>query len=308
MPIHILLAPVGAAKELFRNGLRLIGVVKAATRGYPKPFFTSVELQNRRDFVALRSNATENNPELGAMVWIDKVRQYFISIAGSFVWGIPYQQCRWRQVNQEPNAAPQQVMFTIRQPKIAEMYYTTCGAIDRHNRLRQDDLRIEKKIETKDWSWRVNLSIFSMIVVLVFNAMRNTPTVELDQKEFYSVLSEELIDNSYGSRGCPSSQPQSLPTNAASFVQDACIRALESGGPHAGLLTHLTPVKQLKSNKGERTSFRYQGRCKECQKKTTWQCSDCGDGGKTVYLCATKNGQRCFLDHLARNHMHLSEL
>ena len=303
-------ASVGAAKELFRNGLRFIGVVKTATRGYPKSFLTSVELQNRGDFVALRSNATENSPELGAMVWMDRERRYFISTAGSFEWGTPYQRCRWRQVDPAPNAAPQQVMFTIPQPKIAEMYYTTCGAIDRHNRLRQDDLRIEKKIETKDWSRRVNLSIFSMIVVdtwLVFNAMRNTPTVQLNQKEFYSVLSEELIDNSYGSRGCPSSQPRSSP-NAASFVQDACMRALESGGPRAGVLTHLTPVKRLKNSKGERTSFRYQGRCKECQKKTTWQCSDCGDGGKTVYLCATKNGKRCFLDHLARNHMHLSEL
>ncbi len=158
----------------------------------------------------------------------------------------------------------------------------------------------------------MNLSIFTMIVVdtwLVFQAMRNTPTVELNQKEFYSVLAEELIDNSYGSRGSPSSQPQSSPTDAASFVQDACIRALESGGPRAGVLTHLTPVKQLKnSNKSERTSFRYQGRCKECQRKTIWQCSDCGDGGKTVYLCATKNGQRCFLDYLAPNHMHLGEL
>ena len=155
---------------------------------------------------------------------------------------------------------------------------------------------------------RIGLGVWTCHFFMIVVDTWNTPTVELNQKEFYSVLSEELIDNSYGSRGCPSSQPQSSPTNAASFVQDACIRALESGGPHAGLLTHLTPVKQLKSNKGERTSFRYQGRCKECQKKTTWQCSDCGDGGKTVYLCATKNGQRCFLDHLARNHMHLSEL
>jgi hypothetical protein len=153
-------ASVGASKELFRNGLRFIGPVKTATRGYPKLFLTSVELPNRGDFVALRSNATENSPELGALVWMDRERRYFISTTGSFEWGTPYQQCRWRQVNQEPNAAPQQVMFTITQPKIAEMYYATCGAIDRHNRLCQDDLRIEKKIETKDWSRRVNLSIF----------------------------------------------------------------------------------------------------------------------------------------------------
>ncbi len=152
---------------------------------------------------------------------------------------------------------------------------------------------------------------FSMMVVdtwLVFNAMRNTPTVELNQKEFYSVLSEELVDDSYGSRGCPSSQPRSSPTNAASFVQDACMRELESGGPRASVLTYLTPVKQLKNSKGERTRLRYQGRCKEYQKKTTWQCSDCGDGGNIVYLCATKNGQQCFFDHLTCNRMRLSEL
>ena len=118
-------ASVGAAKELFRNGLRFIGVVKTATRGYPKPSLTSVELQNRGDFVALWSNATENSSEHGAMLWMDKERRYFISTAGSFEWGTLYQRCRWRQVNQEPNAAPQQVMFTIPQPKIAEMYYTT---------------------------------------------------------------------------------------------------------------------------------------------------------------------------------------
>jgi hypothetical protein len=61
---------------------------------------------------------------------MDRERRYFISTAGSFEWGTPYQRCCWRQVNQEPNAAPQQVMFTIPQPKIAEMYYATCGAID----------------------------------------------------------------------------------------------------------------------------------------------------------------------------------
>jgi hypothetical protein len=83
---------VGLAKELFRNGLRFIGVVKTATREYyPKPFLTSVKLQNRGDFVALRSNATENSPELGAMVWMDREGRYFISTAGSFEWGTPYQ-------------------------------------------------------------------------------------------------------------------------------------------------------------------------------------------------------------------------
>ena len=71
-------ASVGAAKELFCNGLRFIGVVKTATRGYPKTFLTSVELHNRGDFLALRSNATENSLEPGAMCgWIGSVGTLF---------------------------------------------------------------------------------------------------------------------------------------------------------------------------------------------------------------------------------------
>ena len=155
----------------------------------------------------------------------------------------------------------------------------------------------------------MNLSILSMIVVdmwLVYSAMRSTRTVELNRKEFYSVLVEELIDNMYGSRGRPSSQPRS--SSNAMALQDACMRALQSGGPRAGVPTHLSPVKRLKNSKGKKTTFRYQWRCKECQKKTTWQCSDCGNDRKIIYHCATKNGQRCFLNHLACKHAHLDEL
>jgi Transposase IS4 len=297
-------ASVGAAKELFRLGLRFIGVVKTATRGFPKTYLTGVELNNRGDFLALKASATADSPEYGAMVWMDRERRYFISTAGSFEAGTPYQRCRWRQVDQAANAAPEQVMFTIEQPKIAEIYYSTCGAIDRHNRLRQDDLRIEKKVETKDWSRRVNLTIFSMIVVdtwLEFNGLRNTQTLEMNQKEFYSVLSEELIDNSFGSRAFPRSSPNN-PT-----FQDACRRTIESGGPRSGVLAHLTPVKRMKYSFGEQTTYRYQGRCKECQNKTTWQCSECEDNEKMTFLCSTKNGKRCFVEHLSRNHAQFND-
>ncbi len=50
---------VGAAKELYRNGLRFIGVVKTATNGFPKTFLTSVELNQRGDFFALASDSVD---------------------------------------------------------------------------------------------------------------------------------------------------------------------------------------------------------------------------------------------------------
>ena len=34
-------------------------------------------------------------------------------------------------------------------PRIAEIYYDAASQIDRHNRCRQDDLRLEKKFQLK---------------------------------------------------------------------------------------------------------------------------------------------------------------
>ena len=271
--------------QLYKNGLRFIGVMKTATKGFPKSYLSGVELERRGDFCALTAMpANEGDPELASFVWMGRERQYFIATAGSLQAGLPYTRCRWRQVSDEPNAPPQKVNLIVSQPKIAEIYYSTCSAIDKHNRLRQDDLRIEKKVETVNWSTRVNLSIFAMVVVdswLVYNAF--TQGRVLNQKEFYSVIAEELIDNDYNNRGRPSAATR------RSFQQEACIKAVESGSPKLGVLAHLTPIKSFKNNiKGQQTTFRYQGRCKECQTKTTWQCSDCEENGKTVFLCSTK--------------------
>jgi Transposase IS4 len=139
-------ASVGAAKELFNIGLRFIGVVKTATRFFPKQFLSGVELAARGDFLALKSVPNQiGDPVLGSFVWMDRERRYFIASAGSFEAGTSYTRFRWRQIDPKPNAPPEKVVLTIEQPKIAELYYTTCAAIDRHNRCRQDTLGIEKR-------------------------------------------------------------------------------------------------------------------------------------------------------------------
>ena len=210
-------ALVGAAKELYRNGLCFIGVVKPATKGFPKSYLMSVELNQCGDFLALASDSADDlDPVMDAFVWMNRERRYFIATAGSLSEGIPYSCCRWRQVSQDPNAPPERVTMAIKQPQIAEIYYAMCGAIDRHNRLRQDDLMIEKKIETKYLSVCVNVSIFAMIVVdtwLVDNAFKNGTGAQRKclQKKFYSILAEELIDNSYDSRQQGKRRPRLSP-------------------------------------------------------------------------------------------------
>ena len=44
----------------------------------------------------------------------------------------------------ESQAPPERVEFTIKQPKAAEIYYSTCGKIDQHNQQRHDTLKLEK--------------------------------------------------------------------------------------------------------------------------------------------------------------------
>ena len=70
-----------AAKELFANGLCFIGVVKTATRGFPKTYLSAVELANCGDFLALKlvlPHANDGVPAdvggalMAAFVWMDR--------------------------------------------------------------------------------------------------------------------------------------------------------------------------------------------------------------------------------------------
>lgn len=100
-------------------------------------------------------------------------------------------------MEQEANAEPERVELRVPQPEAAELYYSSCARIDRHNRYRQDDLQLERTLQTKNWSMRVGMSIFGMIVVdswLVYNGATETTETVAD---FFLGLAEELILNSY---------------------------------------------------------------------------------------------------------------
>ena len=79
------------------------------------------------------------------------------------------------------------------------MYYNTCGKIDHHKRRRHETLRLERKVETNDWSKRVNQSILGMIVVDAFFCYNQLVGESEKEGNFYLRLAEELIDNKYDS-------------------------------------------------------------------------------------------------------------
>ena len=267
-------------------GLHFIVVVKTATKKFPISYLSNLELVQRGDYKGLVARGTDGQPTMLSFIWMDWDHRYFVASASSLESGIPYSCNRWHQVCLELDALPENVKLTILQPKATEVYYWTCGVIDQHNRHRQDNLKTEKKLETKKWDMRVKLTIFSMIVVdtwLVYS--QATGSTEL-QSEFYVHLAVELIENNIDSR----LQRWRNSGEDGSDSNDESPVMTRTGS--AGVSCHLTPTKCRRCTRdGELPGQRLQGHCIECGKKTTYLCSACldnDDESKPPWLCHTE--------------------
>ena len=161
----------------------------------------------------------------------------------------------------------------------------------------------KKKLETKKWDMRVNLTIFLLIVVdtwLVYS--QATGSTEL-QSEFYVCHAEELIDNNINSR----LQCRRNSGEDGSDSDDESPVMTHTGRVCAGISCHLTPTKCCHhTSDGELTAERLQGHCIECGKKTTYLCSACmdiDDESKTPWLCHSEKRPACFANHYKHTHL-----
>ena len=186
----------------------------------------------------------------------------------------------------------ERLVLTVPQPLVMKTYYQCCAQIDRHNRCRQDDLRLEHKLVTHDWSMRVNLSLLGMCVVdawLLYAGARG-PAAALTQNQFYEDLAAQLIDNTYESVGL---RQRGVPGAVAG----------SDGAPVVcfGVGVHLTPT--LKRRKGD-SDHRTQRDCRvRKSRRTTLVCSSCRDGtGVDLFFCGPKTGRGCFHVHLRQVH------
>ena len=186
------------------------------------------------------------------------------------------------------------------QPKCSEIYYNNCAAIDQHNCHRQDTLKVERKMQTKSWEKRLTSSIFGVYCVDAWLMYRGCTTdtlykePDLDQQEFYCVLSEELIDNNIRRRrGTRRSQRD--PQNMRSASHDTM-----------NLIPELRATVSKKRHKnGTMTKFCKQGRCRMSYKgRPTTIFLACDDNdGETLYFCDPRVGRNCFKLHVEKEHL-----
>ena len=145
-------ASVSTAMELKRLGMRFIGIVKQATKMFPQAYLQQLEFGGRGEWKGVATKDEQGEEKMYAFVWVDRERRYFISNTSNLREAPPIKRRRLRQVNKALNAEPEHVDLSIKQPNCSAMYYDNCGMIDHHNRIRQDELRIERKFGTHNWS------------------------------------------------------------------------------------------------------------------------------------------------------------
>ena len=120
---------------------------------------------DRGDFRGLVSVGDGSNSLL-AFVWMDCDRRYFISRTSSLANGVPYSRERWRQVDvttptHHLNASSLQSRNRrLRRYTIVRVLRLTSTTV-----LRQDDLMLERKLGTHDWSKHLNSSLLAMCIV-----------------------------------------------------------------------------------------------------------------------------------------------
>lgn len=297
-------ASVQTAQELFKMGMRFTGVVKTATRGFPYAHLSSLQFGGKGEWRGLhhKGNGTLQDPDLTAFAWVDRDRRYFISTHSNLREAVPLQRTRWRQLNPDTNEEPVRQTISIKQPQCSKRYYDRCGMIDRHNRTRQDDLRLERKYQTHDWSKRVNLSILGMVVVDAYLARKACVGVSESPHEFFSKLAEQMIDHGRVTRA----QRQVLQEAEATIQAGGSARKRPASAPiSSGIGPHLTPNKKKRSpdKDGKISTYGKQQRCSCCSMKTTWVCSECYlRDDKIVSICHTRHRFKCWEDHVKHHH------
>jgi len=291
-------ASVEAAEALRTCCLRFIGVVQTAPRRIPMARLSGRELGARGDHVTMTHVDETGTPDMMAVLWVDRSRRCFVATAGSTRPGKPCERLRWR----ETPAGAHRVAVTVPQPEGAEIYYTCAAKIDQHNRCRQDDLRLEHKIGTHDWSQRVNISFMGMCIVDAWflHTGARGPSATLKQATFYEELATGLIDNmfdasSYRLRGEP-----------AAAARAAAASTTDGGSVAYGVGTHLTPTtKRRKSSAAEPSLHLAQRDFRVCkQPRSSLVGSTCHENsrGGEIFVCGPRTGRNCLALHLRGTH------
>ena len=194
-------ASVQACDELKKRRLRFICVVVASTRGFCVAKLSEIEIERRGMWEGYFALGNEKKLEKFALVWVDRYQRYFISNTSFLKPGMSYARDRLRQVDDSTNVDPVCVEFEINQSRVYDRYYSRNSNNNERNRTRRDCFQLERKLQIKDWSIRVNISILLINGVDAYYLGKACKCWnDRNPAEFHYNLSEDMIDNRFNER------------------------------------------------------------------------------------------------------------
>jgi hypothetical protein len=200
---------------------------------------------------------------------------------------------RWRNSDINTDGV-EEYKIDIPAPQIVHEYFKFNGEIDSHNRKRQHDVNIEKKLQVKEWHRRAISSIIGMVAVdafLMYKGSRVKETEAMNIKDFIRLMAGEMITNKLDHIGISSSSLRKK-RGAAVVIQD--------GLPALPLkLAPPRPIACPDKGKDKDKQRAFRAACEVCKDKTSFICSHCI---KRTFVC--QDGEwKCFMSHLKDEHI-----
>ena len=177
----------------------------------------------------------------------------------------------------------------IPQVRVTKKYYEFSGAIDNHNRQRQEDLEIERYVKVMTWDTRFNHSILGIIVLDSYNFYQRVvhpSRKDRDPHEFISALADEMIDNTIDFAPSSCTRNSNRQTAEPVWAED---------------VPHQTPTKLMRKLEPTKCC---QGRCREkgCNNMCSQVCSACTTMFTQYWICAQRTNRSCWSRHYNNVH------
>ena len=140
------------------------GLVKTATKFYPKSYIDQVEFAELGDDITLTTNV--KGTTLWHMRGEKKLRKSFVSTPSTTIPGRPSNKRRWREmIDEDGEEIGQSEVFnkTVKRKKVVETYFDAASIIDINNHMRQGGVAVETAWQSQSWASRV-ISIILGIV------------------------------------------------------------------------------------------------------------------------------------------------
>jgi hypothetical protein len=200
-------ASLKCVTNLKLNGLFTCGMVKTASRGYPKAFLVEklAQLERGESYILIKNHQEANQAPIYAVAWKNTNNVTIITNRGENVLVDPYIESYTHIVEVDGVLQDQKETNEISRTDMIKLYYDNYSKIDIHNHYRQSSVAMERVWATKSWVHRLFGTILGIIFTDCFLAYlleynqnnEDNPTKSYKLMEYLDKLAYQLIHNRY---------------------------------------------------------------------------------------------------------------